>query len=182
MPAPIQPPLLQVQEAPVGDTNLHGGPCQGGGGGGSASGGSSRADVRLAAASRGDLGSTETPTVQRQSWQQLLEPGDWIQTPVLGCKSRCWAPSSLLLWSPFPLHRTGSFPVDMPPPSQELGFFNTDTLLTLLLLPPGWARLEEGDAQLEGASENTSALLFGPKVLTRQHGVSAAACQLGVIY
>lgn len=105
--------------------------------------------MRLAAGSKGDRGSTETPTVQRHSWQQLLEAGDWIQTPVLGCKSRCWAPSSPPLWSPFPLHRTGSFPVDMPPQSQKLGFYNTDTLLTLLLLPPGWARLEEGDAQLE---------------------------------
>lgn len=105
--------------------------------------------MRLAAGSRGDPGSTEAPTVQRQSWQQLSEAGDWIQTPALGCKSRCWAPSSPLLWFPLPVHRTGSFPVDRPPPSQELGFFNTDTLLTLLLLPPGWARLEEGDAQLE---------------------------------
>lgn len=33
---------------------------------------------------------------------------------------------------------------------------------------------------LEGSSENTSTLLFGPEVLRRQHGVSAAACQLSI--
>lgn len=74
MPAPIQPPYLQVQEALIGDTNLHGAPCQRGGGSGSASSGSSRADVRLAAGSRGEQGSTETPTVHTEL---AAAPGGW---------------------------------------------------------------------------------------------------------
>jgi len=49
MPFPIPPSYLQVQEAPIGDANLHGAPCQGGGGSGSASSCCSRADMRMAA-------------------------------------------------------------------------------------------------------------------------------------
>lgn len=59
--APIQPPHLQVQEALIGDTNLHGAPCQGGGGSGSASGCCSRADVRLAAGKRRGPGEDGDP-------------------------------------------------------------------------------------------------------------------------
>lgn len=66
--------------------------------------------------------------VQRQSWQQLSEAGDWTRTSVSGCKMRSRAPSSPLLWSP--LHGTGSFPVDMPPlhPRNFFFFFLTQTL------------------------------------------------------
>lgn len=87
--------------------------------------------------------------VQRQGCQQLLEAGDWTQTPVSGCKMRSRAPSSPLLWSPSPLHaRDRVLPCRYATPHPRNFFFNTDSLLMLLLLPPDWARLEEGDAQL----------------------------------
>lgn len=93
---------------------------------------------------------TETPMVQKPSWQQLLEAGDLTWTFISGCRMRSWAAFSPLLWSPSPSHRGRVLPCRYATfPSKELFFFfNTDSLLMLLPLLPGWARLEEGDARL----------------------------------
>lgn len=91
--APIQPPHLQVQEALIGDTHLHGAPRQGGGGSGSASGSCSRADVRLAAGKQGGPGEGRDPRGADRVGSSS-EAGDPTRTPFSGCKMRSWAPSS----------------------------------------------------------------------------------------
>lgn len=113
-------------------------------------------------------GKRQRPPQCRDRVGSSSQAGDRTQTPISGCKMRPQAPSSPVSWSPN--HRTGYFPVHMPSPHpRNFVFFNTDSLLTLLPLPPGWARLEEENAQFgaRGGLEKHLCFPFWP--LRKQH-------------